>query len=159
MLKIKMISVGKIKEKSAAELIGEFEKRIRGYAAFEAPVIESAPLPADPTPGDIERALLKEKERFEKEINPRAFKAALCIEGKKYSSEELAELISGASMRFPEMDFLIGGSHGLHADIKNKADILLSMSDMTFPHNIARLMITEQIYRGFTILANTSYHK
>ena len=159
MLKIKMITVGKIKEKTAAGLIAEYEKRIGAYASFEAAITEDAPPPKNPSAAECEKALSKEKEKIMKEINPRAFKIALCVEGKKLSSEEFASLLSSVSMSCSEIDFIVGGSNGLHGDIKALADLKLSMSCMTFPHNLARLMATEQIYRAFTIIANTSYHK
>ena len=159
MLKIKIITVGKIKERSAAELIGEFEKRLGGYALFSASVIDDISPPKNPSAGEIEKTLAGEKDKIIKEINPRALKVALCVEGKKYSSEALAKLIAASSQTYSEIDFIIGSSHGLHGDIKRAADIRLSMSDMTFPHNIARLMLTEQVYRAFTMIAGTSYHK
>ena len=159
MLKIKIISVGKIKEKAMSEIIGEFEKRLNRYCRFESIVIPDAPVKDNPSQSDIEDVLRKEASLILSKLTDRAYKICLCIEGKKLSSEKLSDIISNISLNFPAVDFIIGSSHGLHPDIKKNSDLLLSMSDMTFPHNIARLMLTEQIYRSFKISSNESYHK
>lgn len=159
MLKIKIISVGKIKEKAMNEIISEFEKRLTRYCNFESVVISDIPVKDNPSEADIEEVLKKEAQLIKARLNPKAYKAALCIEGKKLSSAELSGLISKIPLTNSEADFIIGSSHGLHSSIKQCSDFLLSMSDMTFPHNIARLMLTEQIYRSFKIAANESYHK
>lgn len=159
MLKIKIISVGKIKEKAMNEIIGEYEKRLSRYADFESVIVSDLPVKDNPSAVDIEEILKKEAAEISKKLSPRSYKIALCIEGKKLSSEKLSALFDKTALTYPGIDFIIGSSHGLHASVKQSSDFLMSMSDMTFPHNIARLMLTEQIYRGFKISANESYHK
>ena len=83
----------------------------------------------------------------------------MCIEGKKLDSVKFSSLISECSMSYSEINFIIGSSHGISDRIKNMSNFKLSMSDMTFPHNLARLMLIEQVYRAFKILSNESYHK
>lgn len=159
MIKIRIISVGKIKEKEMNSIIKEYEKRLSGLAAFESVVIDDCPVKDNPSEADIERVLKTEAEKIEKQLNARNLPVAMCIEGKKLTSEDLASFISKNSMTFPGIDFIIGSSHGIHESIKKKAQLKLSMSDMTFPHNLARLMLTEQLYRAFKINSGASYHK
>ena len=159
MIKIKIISVGKIKEKAMNEIIAEFEKRLSRYCSFESAVIPDLAVKDNPSPSDIEEILKKEAAEITKKFTPRAYRIALCIEGKKISSEKFSELTEKISLSNSAIDFIIGSSHGIHSQVKELCDFRMSMSDMTFPHNIARLMLTEQIYRGFKISANESYHK
>ena len=159
MIKIKIISVGKLKEKAMNEIIGEFEKRLTRYCSFESVVIPDSPVKDNPSPSDIEGVLKKEAALISAKKDPKFYTVTMCIEGKKLTSEKLSELISEKSISYPGINFIIGSSHGIHEDIKKDSDFRLSMSDMTFPHNIARLMLTEQIYRAFKISANESYHK
>lgn len=141
MLRISVICQGKLKEKYYADACAEYLKRLGAYAAAE--VIEIAE-DADVSP----------------KIPKGAYVIAMAIEGEKLSSEQLAarleKLALGGSSR---LCFLIGGSEGLTASVKRQADMRLSMSDMTFPHHLARVMVLEQIYRAFTINAGTKYHK
>ena len=159
MIKIKVISVGKIKEKAMNEIIGEFEKRLTRYCSFESIVLPDSPVKDNPSSSDIEAVLKKEASLISAKKDPKFYTVTLCIEGKKINSEKLSSLLSEKSLSYPGINFIIGSSHGLHEDIKNNSDFKMSMSDMTFPHNIARLMITEQIYRAFKIASNESYHK
>lgn len=141
MLRISVICQGKLKEKYYADACAEYLKRLGAYAAAE--VIEIAE-DADVSP----------------KIPKGAYVIAMAIEGEKLSSEQLAarleKLALGGSSR---LCFLIGGSEGLAEQVKRQADMRLSMSDMTFPHHLARVMVLEQIYRAFTINAGTKYHK
>ncbi len=159
MLKIKLISVGKIKEKAMNEIIAEFEKRLTRYCKFESVIIPDSPVKDNPSSADISEVLKKEATLISAKISPRSYKICMCIEGKKLDSEKFADKISDIANSFSEIDFIIGSSHGLSTEIKNMADFKFSMSDLTFPHNIARLMLTEQIYRSFKIISNENYHK
>jgi len=159
MIKLRIISVGKIKEKAMNEIIAEFEKRLTRFCSFESIVIPDSPVKDNPSDSDIEAVLKKEASQIFSKLSPRAYKISMCIEGKKISSEKLSSLISETSISYPGIDFIIGSSHGLHPDVKKECNFALSMSDMTFPHNIARLMLTEQVYRAFKIASNESYHK
>lgn len=159
MIKIRIISVGKIKEKAMDSIISEFEKRLSRYCSFESVVLPDSPVRDNPSQSDINEVLNKEASLIKAKLSPRAYKIAMCIEGKKITSEKLSSLISETSLSYPGIDFIIGSSHGLSEDVKKECNYRLSMSDMTFPHNIARLMLTEQIYRAFKIASNESYHK
>ncbi len=159
MLKIKIISVGKIKNKDLKNIISEYEKRLSKYAKLETVELNDLPLSEKPSQNEISACLEKEGAEIEKKIPDKAFTISLCIEGKKLTSLNLAEKIASLTHNYPEICFIIGSSHGICDKIKKRSDFLLSMSDMTFPHNLAKLMLTEQIYRSFKIIANESYHK
>lgn len=159
MIKIRIVSVGKIKEKSLDSLIGEYMKRLSAYAKTEAVELNDAFVCKNPNQADIDAVLLKEAEDIEKNILSGSFVISMCIEGKKLDSEGFAALIEKISMSHSAITFIIGSSHGLCDRIKKQSNLLLSMSDMTFPHNLAKLMLTEQIYRAFKINSNEKYHK
>ena len=159
MIKIRIISVGKIKEKSLDSLIGEYMKRLSAYSKCEAVELNDAFVCKNPNQADIDGVLLKEAEDIEKNILSGSFIVSMCIEGKKLDSEGFAALIEKTAMSHSAITFIIGSSHGLHERIKKQSNLLLSMSDMTFPHNLAKLMLTEQIYRAFKINSNEKYHK
>ncbi|MBE7020997.1 MAG: 23S rRNA (pseudouridine(1915)-N(3))-methyltransferase RlmH [Ruminococcaceae bacterium] len=159
MLKIKIITVGKIKSKELKSVIAEYEKRTGRYAKFEAVEINDLPLSEKPSQSEINTCLEKEAVDIEKKISDKAYIISLCIEGKKLDSEGFSKKIASLSQSYSEICFIIGSSHGISENIKKKSHFLLSMSDMTFPHNLARLMLTEQVYRAFKIASNESYHK
>ena len=159
MLKTKIISVGKIKSKDLKSLILEYEKRMSRYTKVEAIEIDDLAVNDNPSENEINTVLLKEGKEILKKINEKAYIISLCIEGNKIDSKKLADKISDISQSYSEIDFIIGSSHGLCDEVKKRSHLRLSMSDMTFPHNIAKLMLTEQIYRAFKIINNESYHK
>ena len=159
MIKIKIISVGKLKEKSLKDLISEYEKRLKRYVNIEFAEINDLPVADNPSPSQINEVLNKEAEEIAKKINPKAYVISMCIEGKKIDSVNFSKLISDTSMNYSEINFVIGSSHGISDKIKKDSNLLLSMSDMTFPHNLAKLMLTEQIYRACKINSNEAYHK
>ena len=148
MLRVQLICTGKLKESFYAAACEEYNKRLQRYCSPE--IIEL------PETGDIKRdgaAMLAR-------IGSGAFIVAMCIEGKGCSSEELASLMAQCAVQGKSrVCFLIGGSDGLHDSIKNDAAYKLSMSKMTFPHHLARVMLLEQIYRGFCIMQGSKYHK
>ena len=148
MQKVQLFCVGRLKEKFYTDACAEYEKRLSRYCTLEVTEL--------PETGDIEKdgaALLAR-------IPSGAYVVALCIEGKSYSSEELAALFSDcASSGRSRLVFLIGGSDGLSPAVKSRSDVRLSMSRMTFPHHLARVMALEQIYRAFTICEGGKYHK
>jgi ribosomal RNA large subunit methyltransferase H len=158
-LKIKIVSVGKLKEKAMRELTAEYEKRLSRYCSLTMVELADLALPEKPSQGEIDAVLKKEGREIEKHLSQRGLNIALCIEGKSYSSTAFAEQISKASLQYSEMVFVIGSSHGIDAAVKKQCGLLLSMSEMTFPHNFARLMLLEQIYRSFKIISGESYHK
>lgn len=157
-MRIQLIAVGKLKERWLRDAFAEYEKRLQRYCKFSLTELPESRLPESPTEGEIAAALSQEGKAILQ--NCRGKVVALCIEGKQISSEELAGMldqtaISGAS----EMSFVIGSSCGLDKAVKQQADIRLSMSRMTFPHQLARVMLTEQIYRAYQISTGGKYHK
>lgn len=160
MQRITLLCVGKLKEKFYAEAAAEYVKRLSRYCKPEIIELPEERLPEDPSPAQIDAALLKEAEAIRAKLPPSSTLTALCVEGRKRSSEELARLMAGwANQGESRLTFLIGGSHGLHASIKAQAAEKLSMSPMTFPHHLARVMLLEQIYRAFKIQEGADYHK
>ena len=160
MLRVTVICVGKLKEKFYAQAAAEYVKRLGRYCKLELIELPEQRLPDAPAPAEIERALSREAEAIRGKIPPSASLIALCVEGRERSSEELARLLAGwAGQGESRLVFLLGGSHGLHASIKAQAREKLSMSPMTFPHHLARVMLLEQIYRACQINAGTRYHK
>lgn len=150
---IKIICVGKIKEKYLVSAIEEYSKRISKYTKIE--IIE---LP-DYDINNKDVVLEKEKENILKHINNKDYIITLEIEGYELSSEEFAKKIDKIFITNPNITFIIGGSYGLHNQIKNMSDFKLSFSKFTFPHQLFRVILLEQIYRVYKINNNESYHK
>ena len=159
MLSVYLICVGKLKEQFYKDACAEYIKRLSPYCKLTVVEIPEAKLSKDPTLGEIANALAKEGEAIRAKLPPSARVAALCVEGKLCSSEEMAHMIPAQGCGDKHLVFLIGGSYGLHPSVKAEADIQLSMSPMTFPHHLARVMLLEQIYRAFKINEGSSYHK
>ena len=160
MLRVTVICVGKLKEKFYAQAAAEYVKRLGRYCKLELIELPEQRLPDAPAPAEIERALSREAEAIRGKIPPSASVVALCIEGRLHSSEEVARLLGSWQQRGEKcLVFVIGGSYGLHPSVKSGAWVQLSMSPMTFPHHLARVMLLEQIYRGCQINAGTRYHK
>ena len=160
MQKVTILCVGKLKEKFYAEAVAEYSKRLKRHCALEIIELPESRLPDEPSPAEIRQALAAEAALIEGKLPKGGAVIAMCIEGKELSSPALAEKVeqfglNGAS----QLTFLIGGSVGLDASLKQKADLRLSMSPMTFPHHLARIMLLEQIYRAYQILAGSKYHK
>lgn len=159
MIKVDFITLGKLKEKYLREASGEYEKRLSRYCDLKISELVPVNLPDNPSFAEIENALSKEKDMILKHIPKDAFVVALCVEGKELSSEELAELFEGKSIEGKRLCFIIGSSYGLSEDIKKRADMRLSVSKMTFPHQLFRIMLLEQTYRAFKINEGSTYHK
>lgn len=156
---ITVISVGKIKEKFIKDALCEYEKRLSRFCKFKSVEINDRPIPDNASSSEENAVLSKEGSDILSKIDKSDFVISMCIEGKKLSSVDFAQKISDAFMSTSNITFVIGGSLGLSDDVKNRSNFRLSMSDMTFPHNLARLMLTEQIYRAFKINSNENYHK
>lgn len=156
-MKIEVISVGKIKEKYLQLGIQEFSKRIKPYSAISIIEIPQEDL----TTYDVEeKARLVEAQKIEKNLGDFSYKIALDIKGKKFSSEQLAQKFEEVTNDgISKIVFIIGGSTGLHTQVLSKCDMRLSFSDMTFPHQLMRLILLEQVYRTFKIIKNEPYHK
>ncbi len=156
---VTIIAVGKIKERFIKDAVSEYEKRLSRFCTFKIIELPDRPIPASASEAEEKIILRKEGEDVLAKIKQSDFVIALCIEGVRLSSSAFAEKISSAFMRSPSIVFIIGGSLGLDEAVKQRADLKMSMSDMTFPHNLARLMLSEQIYRAFKINNNETYHK
>ena len=160
MQRMTLLCVGKLKERFYADAAAEYVKRLGRCCRLDLIELPEERLPEDPSPAQIDAALAKEAESIRRKLPPSSSRVALCVEGRMRSSEELARLMPAWSERGEKrLVFLIGGSHGLHASIKAQAQEKLSMSPMTFPHHLARVMLLEQIYRAYQIGAGTKYHK
>ena len=160
MQKVTVLCVGKMKERFYIEAAAEYAKRLGRYCRLEIVELPEQRLSESPSPAELERALAREAEAIGAKLPAGASVAALCVEGKPCSSEELAILLARqAEAGDKGLAFVIGGSFGLHASIKEAAWLRLSMSPMTFPHHLARVMLLEQLYRSFQIRAGGKYHK
>ena len=160
MIKVKLICLGKLKERYLREATTEYSKRISGYAKLEIIEIEPERLPDEPSESQIETALKAEADKIFKKLDNNSYTVAMCIEGKQLESTEFAKLIedktnSGVGC----FNFIIGSSCGLHDSVKQKAALKFSFSKMTFPHQLFRIMLLEQLYRGFKINEGSKYHK
>ena len=160
MISVHLICVGKLKEKFYLEACSEYYKRLSGYCKLTLTELPEEKLPQNPSQGQIDAALEKEAAAIRAKLPPSASVVAMCIEGKMRSSEELAKMMAQWEQSSAKHQvFLNGGSYGLHPSIKAEAWAKLSMSPMTFPHHLARVMLLEQIYRGFKIQEGSRYHK
>ena len=159
MLNVNIICVGNLKEKFFTDAVSEYSKRLSRYCRFSVIELPEEKTTDQSTPAVIEKTLSKEGERILSKIGKSDYVVAMCIEGKIISSEELSQKLEDISMLSGTVDFIIGGSWGLSDDVKRRADMKLSVSKMTFPHQLFRVMLCEQIYRAFSISANAKYHK
>ena len=160
MVSVTLICVGKMKEKFYIEAAAEYVKRLSAYCKLNIVELPEQKLPQSPTQGEIDAALAREADAIRAKLPPSSSLVAMCIEGKMRSSEELAKLVSDWEQSSAKhLVFLIGGSYGLHPSIKQEAWVKLSMSPMTFPHHLARVMLLEQVYRAFKIQEGSGYHK
>ena len=160
MQKVTVLCVGRLKEKFYAEAAAEYAKRLSRFCKLEILELPEERLPEDPSPAQIEAALAKEADAVRAKLPAGAALIALCVEGESRSSEDLArQMDAWASQGTGHLVFLIGGSFGLHPSLKAAARLKLSLSAMTFPHHLARVMVLEQIYRAYQIIAGTKYHK
>ena len=160
MLNIRILCVGRLKEHYYIDAANEFIKRLCGYCKPEIIEIPESRLPAEPTDAQIGIALQKEQIAIRQKIPDGAMTVALCVEGRETDSPGLSELLADCALRgTSRLCFIIGGSYGLHDKIKDAADMKLSLSIMTFPHNLARIVLLEQLYRAFKIAEGGKYHK
>ena len=160
MLSVVLVCVGKLKEQFYVDAAAEYAKRLSAYCKLNIVELPEQKLPKKPSPGEIEAALDKEAAAIRARIPPSSRVVALCIEGRLRSSEELVRMFPSSEYTiYKHLVFLVGGSYGLHPSIKAEAQLQLSMSPMTFPHHLARVMLLEQIYRAFKIQEGSDYHK
>lgn len=159
MQRITVLCVGKLKEKFYADAAAEYIKRLSRYCKIEVTELPEMRLPEDPSPAEIKKALAAEANAIRQKLEGGAV-VAMCIEGQTCSSEALSKKLAAFALEGKsKVTFLIGGSFGLDETLKKQADWRLSMSPMTFPHHLARVMLLEQIYRSCQIAEGTRYHK
>ena len=160
MTNIHIICVGKLKEPFYAQAVAEYTKRLSPYCRLTITELSEEKLPDRPSQAQIDAALRKEAAAIRQKLPPRARVVALCVEGQLLSSPELAKRLRTWEVGpTNQLCFLIGGSCGLDEALKQEAQVRLSMSPMTFPHHLFRVMLLEQLYRGFKINEGSSYHK
>lgn len=160
MFEITLIAMGKLKEKFYLSAAAEYEKRLKGYCQFKIIELPEYRLPDAPSPAEITAGLEKEADLILSRIPKGAWFCILTPEGKLLSSESLADKLKDTKLAGKSSAcFLIGSSFGMAQRIKEKADFKLSMSPMTFPHHLARIMVLEQLYRAEAIQAGSKYHK
>ncbi len=160
MMKVNIIAVGKVKEKYFADACAEYSKRLGAFCKFTITEINEYKCPDNPSPAEIRTTVENEGNRIISAIPNGATVIPMCIEGTEKSSVQLAKVISDAGVNgVSSICFIIGGSWGLDERVKSLGTLQLSISPMTFPHTLARVMLTEQIYRAFTIINGTKYHK
>ncbi len=158
---IDLICIGKLNAPYFAQGTAEYAKRLGGYCDFKIIELQEESIQEkNASETSIAKALEKEADKIFANVRKGAAIVALCIEGKEFSSEELARKIADTAQQGNgDMAFVIGSSHGLSPRVKQAAGLKLSMSKMTFPHQMARMMLTEQLYRAFSINNNGKYHK
>lgn len=160
MQKVTILCVGKLKEKFYLEAAAEYAKRLQRHCRLELVELPEQRLPDAPTQGEIDAALEKEAAAVRERLPRGGALVAMCIEGQLLSSEALSRKLQDFTLGGKsQVAFLIGGSFGLHPSLKAQADLRLSMSPMTFPHHLARVMLLEQVYRAFKINEGSNYHK
>ena len=160
MQKVTILCTGKLKEKFYLDAVAEYVKRLSRFCKLEIVELPEERLPEDPSPAQIEAALSKEADAVRAKLPNGCLVIAMCVEGRERSSEELAQLVgTWEQSSAKHLVFLIGGSYGLHPSINAEAQVKLSMSPMTFPHHLLRVMLLEQIYRAYQINAGSRYHK
>ncbi|MBR2715717.1 MAG: 23S rRNA (pseudouridine(1915)-N(3))-methyltransferase RlmH [Ruminococcus sp.] len=159
MLSVNIICVGSLKEKFFTDAVNEYKKRLSRYCKFDIIELSEEKTTDQETKAVIDKTLKKEGGKILSKVGKSDYVIAMCIEGKQLSSEELSRKITDISMLSTTIDFIIGGSWGLSEEVKSRADFKLSVSKMTFPHQLFRVMLSEQIYRAFSISANAKYHK
>lgn len=159
-MKIKIVTVGKLKEKYLKDGIAEYSKRISRFATVEMIELADEKTPDRASDSENEKILDLEGNRILSKIGDREFVVVLAIEGKNLSSEEFSKQLEQASINgYSTLTFVIGGSLGLSSQVKNRANLSLSFGRLTLPHQLMRLVLTEQIYRAFTIQQGSPYHK
>lgn len=159
MMNVKLITLGTLKEAYLRDAAAEYEKRLGAFCRFEQVQLKEERLSDNPSDNEIKNALSKESEKIFAEIPPKAYCVAMCVEGKQLSSKELSQKIDEVALERGNICFIIGSSFGLSDAVKQRADMRLSISKLTFPHQLMRVVLLEAIYRAFNISKGTKYHK
>lgn len=158
-MKVTIICVGKIKERFYTDAVNEYKKRMLRFGDFDIIELPDEKIPDNPSPKEQEIIKSKEGEKILAKLPSQSFVITLCVEGKTLSSEELAKTIENAYLTHSNITFIIGGSLGLSDEVKAKSSLRLSFGRMTLPHQLMRVVLSEQIYRAFMINSGATYHK
>ncbi len=159
MVNVKIISVGSLKEPYLRAAAAEYEKRLSAFCRLEVAELKEARVYDDGSGASAKAALADEAQRILDAIPPRCVSVALCVEGRETDSPELADIIRRAGDERGSICFIIGSSHGLDERVKAACQLRLSLSRLTFPHQLFRIMLLEAIYRSYNIIKGTRYHK
>ncbi len=159
MIPVRLIVLGRLKEDYLRKAVDEYQKRLSRYCALETVELEPCRLPDNPSQREKQAVLAKEAEKILAKIPEGAYVVSLCIEGKQLSSEEWAERIETCAAEGRRLVLVVGSSFGLDESVKRRADLRLSFSKMTFPHQLFRVLLLEQLYRAFQINSGGEYHK
>ncbi len=160
MQRVDIICFGKLKESFWRDAVAEYRKRLSQYCKLTINEIDEVLVSQNPSEKEVVQVLEVEAQMAKKYIRDKSFVIALCVEGKQMTSEELADKVSDIAVNgYGDITFLIGSSYGLSEELKRKADFRLSFSEFTFPHQLMRVILTEQIYRAYTINHGAKYHK
>ena len=159
MLSVRLITVGTLKEAYWRDAIAEYKKRLGAFCRVEEVNLKEARVPEGASQAQIQAALEQEGETMLAYLSPRAYKIALCVEGKMMSSEALAAHLAEVSARASEVCLVIGSSYGICPRVKQACDLRLSLSELTLPHQLARVVVYEVLYRCMNIIKGTKYHK
>lgn len=159
-MKIKIICIGKLKEKYLKDGIAEYQKRLSRFGQFELIELPDEKTPDKASQAENHKIMEIEANRIVKKIGNRDYVIALAIEGKQFDSKEFSQIIKDTTVQgYSDITFIIGGSLGLASNIKQKAHLLMSFGPLTLPHQLMRLVLTEQVYRAFMIQEGSPYHK
>lgn len=158
MLTVNLITIGRLKESWLREGLAEYTKRLDGYCRFSVVELDECRLPENPSPAQIAKGLETEADAVLAKVGKDEL-IAFCIEGGQLSSEGLSRELANAAQRTSRLCFVIGGSYGLSERVKARASLRLSVSGMTFPHQLFRVVVAEQLYRAFSINSGGRYHK
>jgi 23S rRNA (pseudouridine1915-N3)-methyltransferase len=158
-MKLTVITIGTLKEDYLRDAVSEYKKRLMQYAKLDEISLKEEPVRNEDDPSSIAKALDAEADRVISAIPKDSYKIALCVEGKQFTSEQHAGIVKDAADARGKLTLIIGSSHGLSERVKAECDLRLSVSKMTFPHQLMRVVLYEAIYRSFTIIAGKKYHK
>ena len=159
MLSVNIICVGKLKESYLRDAVEEYSKRLRPLCRLSVVELPEERVGENPSAAEIRQTVEAESERIAAKIAKGDYVIALCVEGRIISSEELSSKLEEVQQTHSTVDLIIGGSWGLSDGLKARCDLKLSMGRMTFPHQLCRVMLLEQVYRAFQISKGTKYHK
>ena len=159
MLNITVITVGNLKEAYLREAAAEYEKRLGAFCKLEMIQLKETKLPEAPTDGQSSAALTAEGKQILAAMPPRAYRIAMCVEGQQMSSEQLAQKLEEISQSHGALCLVIGSSYGIAPEVKSACDFRFSVSKLTFPHQLMRVLLLETVYRSLGITKGTKYHK